>query len=72
MAYPRLRWQIESADLVCPYGVNFVDFAFLARTWATESGKPQWNPACDISVPPDGTINALDLEVLLRNWLARK
>jgi len=31
--YPKLLWQILPADLVCPDGVNFVDFAFFAKRW---------------------------------------
>ena len=31
--YPKLRWQILSADYLCPDGVDFTDFSFLASHW---------------------------------------
>jgi parallel beta-helix repeat protein len=49
--------------------VNFVDFAVFASAWQTEQGQAQYNPACDISIPPDGYINWHDLDVFADNWL---
>jgi hypothetical protein len=72
-SYPRLRWQILSArdrgDFLCPYGVDFLDFAVLASAWQSEPGDPDWNPSCDISKPKDNFINELDLAILCENWL---
>jgi hypothetical protein len=71
--YPRLRWQIPPArargDFLCPYGVDFVDFAVLALAWQTKPNDANWNPACDISQPKDNFIDELDLAVLCENWL---
>lgn len=50
--------------------VNFDDFAVLAAAWLTEDGQDRYNPACDISIPPDGSIDMLDLLVFVDNWLA--
>ena len=33
--YPKLIWQIAPGDFVCPDGVNFADFAYLASRWHT-------------------------------------
>jgi hypothetical protein len=71
--YPRLRWQIPPAlsrgDFVCPYGVDFADFAVLASAWQSEPSDPDWNPACDISQPKDNFIDELDLAIFCENWL---
>ena len=50
--------------------VDFDDFAVLAQAWLTEAGDVQWNPACDIGVPDDSSINMPDLHVFVENWLA--
>jgi hypothetical protein len=52
--------------------VDFADFAVLARAWRTASGQPLFNPACDISNPPDLLINLLDLDVFCYEWLIGK
>jgi hypothetical protein len=49
--------------------VDFGDFAILALAWLTEPKIAQWNPACDISIPNDSSINMLDLHVFVENWL---
>jgi hypothetical protein len=71
--YPRLRWQIPPArargDFLCPYGVDFVDFAVLASAWQSKPNDANWNAACDISQPKDNFIDELDLAVLCENWL---
>jgi hypothetical protein len=53
-------------------GVDFADFALLATAWRAADGQPRWNPACDISDPPDGVVNIHDLETLCNDWLAGK
>ncbi len=50
--------------------VDSGDFAILALAWLTEAGDVQWNPACDIGVPGDSSINMPDLHVFVQNWLA--
>jgi hypothetical protein len=49
--------------------VDFKNFAVLAAAWLSTTGGPNWNPNCDISMPADGVINELDLEILCENWL---
>jgi hypothetical protein len=67
--YPRLQWQIPSGDFLCPYGVDFTDFAILASAWQSEPNEPTWRPACDISEPKDNFIDEFDLAVFCENWL---
>lgn len=33
MNYPKLRWQIPSADIACPYGVNIEDLQAISENW---------------------------------------
>jgi len=67
--YPRLRWQIPAGDFLCPYGVDFVDFAVLASAWQSEPNEPNWLPGCDIAQPKDNFIDELDLANFCENWL---
>jgi hypothetical protein len=71
--YPRLRWQIPPArgrgDFLCPYGVDFVDFATLASAWQTGPNDFGWDSACDISKQKDNLIDELDLAIFCENWL---
>ncbi len=50
--------------------VDFGDFAILTLAWLTGPKDAQWNPACDISIPNDSSINMLDLNLLVENWLS--
>ncbi|MHC4478718.1 MAG: right-handed parallel beta-helix repeat-containing protein [Planctomycetota bacterium] len=52
--------------------VNLPDFAILAFAWLTEAGDGQYNPECDISLPPDEYIDWRDVKILRNNWLAGK
>ena len=36
--YPRFVWQVPAADWVCPDGVGFEDFSYLADSWQIEFG----------------------------------
>jgi len=50
--------------------VDFGDFAIFALAWLTGPEDAQWNPACDIGIPNDSSINMPDLHVFVENWLA--
>ena len=52
--------------------VDMADYAIFALAWLTEDGDLAWNPACDISVPADNSVNMLDLAVFIKYWLAGK
>jgi hypothetical protein len=59
-------------DIDSDGGVNFNDLAYLAAAWKTSLGQPAYNPACDISNPPDFVIDLSDLEALCNAWLTGK
>ena len=67
--YPRLAWQIPLGVVVCPEGVNFIDFSIFALAWQSSPGDDNWNPDCDISEPKDNVIDERDLAVLCDHWL---
>ena len=50
--------------------VNFFDVSILARAWMTQQGDADYDPACNISDPPDDYIDWRDAAVLCDNWLA--
>ncbi|MFA5554190.1 MAG: S8 family serine peptidase [Phycisphaerae bacterium] len=49
--------------------VDFYDFGAIASVWLIDSDDPLWDERYDISEPPDGIIDMLDLAVLVENWL---
>jgi len=57
-------------DLDYNCGVDFGDLAIIGRVWFTEEGDADYDPACNISVPPDKYIDWRDLAVIAENWLA--
>jgi hypothetical protein len=68
--YPKLWWEFTKGDFDCPDGVNFIDYAFFALAWRSDdTPTANWNPRCDMSEPPDGIIDELDLGVFADNWL---
>ncbi len=71
--YPKLWWEFVTGDFVCPDGVDFTDFAVVSLAWLSDNTPTvNWNPECDISEPPDGIIDELDLAVFTDNWLTGK
>jgi parallel beta-helix repeat protein len=61
------------ADEFCPFDlspdgfVNFLDFAVLARSWATSQGEPNYNDRCDFY--NDSKIDYKDLYIFCEHWL---
>ena len=51
--------------------VDMADFAIFASAWMTQIGEPNYNDDCDISIPPDSTIDFFDLAEFCTNWLER-
>jgi hypothetical protein len=45
--YPRFVWQIPSADWICPDGVGFEDFSYLADGWMREFGINDLATLCE-------------------------
>jgi len=67
--YPVLQWQIPAADLRCPDGVNFIDYAF----FVTYLGRNNCNAAnfyCDgTDLNESGSVDIWDLEIFTEQWL---
>jgi len=62
--YPKLAWQeLLAGDFVCPDGVDFYDFAVLAKQWTLEKLSEDIAPGTG-----DGTINFIDWAVTADGW----
>jgi hypothetical protein len=64
MNYPRLQWQeLLSGDFVCPYGVDFADFAVLAEQWML--GELSYDISPDDG---DGIVDFFDFAEFANSW----
>lgn len=64
-AYPRLVWQIPSADWVCPHGVGLEDFGHFGRLWETaEAGT--------VNLDEENGIGFGDLMIFCQQWLLER
>lgn len=54
--YPKLRWQIPSADIACPYGVNIEDILTISEKWLLTKQSYDTMPAPN----GDGIVDFLD------------
>ncbi len=63
------RSGIAVSDMDADASVDLRDFAAFSAAWFSESGQTNWNPACDVSYPPDGIIDLQDLIQFARQWL---
>jgi hypothetical protein len=62
--YPRLLWSIPPADMLCPDGVDFIDYSYLADRWL-------WTDYGDVNgmeVSGDGKISNPDYAMLSSMW----
>jgi len=67
------KWNINfvgsiAGDLDGDNDVDVTDFFIFTSSWLTKPGDAGWNPACDISIPADDFIDALDFAVFVNNW----
>jgi len=58
--YPKFVWQILPADLICPDGVDFIDYSYLANRWQLEKLEQDYNS--------DGRVNFNDWALLADDW----
>jgi len=65
-----LCYEQAEGDLNYDCMVDMADYAAITSAWLSKPGDTHWNPQCDISLPPDNTINMLDLNRFLDTWLA--
>jgi hypothetical protein len=59
--YPRLVWSIPLADLLCPDGVNFIDYAYFTDVWNTA------DPNADFDF--SGLVDSNDFRFFCDHWL---
>ncbi len=62
--YPRLLWSIPWADIICPDGVTFVDYSYLAEHYL-------WTDYGDVNgveMTGDGKIDAEEFAILANWW----
>jgi len=58
-----------AGDFQLDCDVDFPDFAILAEAWMSTPVDDNWNSDCDISDPPDDSIDEYDLDVFTQSWL---
>ena len=68
--YPKLQWQIPLADLLCPDGVNFLDFAFFSDYWL-ETGCADSNGCDGTDFDLSGQVDSRDLKIFIDCWLGK-
>jgi hypothetical protein len=61
MNYPKHVWSIPAGDLVCPDGVNFIDYSYLVDGWGLV------DPVRDLD--GSGVVDANDCLIFCDDWL---
>jgi len=68
--YPVFWWQVPTADLRCPDGVQWIDFAWFAMQWERNDCGAV-NDGCDwTDFDGSGAVGFPDLAILAGEWLA--
>lgn len=62
--YPKLIWQIPAADYLCPDGVDFIDYSFLADHWM----MTDYGDCNGVDLTGDGIVNNRDFSTLASYW----
>jgi hypothetical protein len=62
--YPRLIWAILPADYLCPDGVNFVDYSYLAAHWL----RTDYGDCNGIELTGNGRVDLPDFAILANWW----
>ncbi|MHC4567371.1 MAG: hypothetical protein ACYTE3_16630, partial [Planctomycetota bacterium] len=71
MNYPRLTWQIQAGDFVCPDGITGGDFLFFTERWLDENCDMGNDYCRGADLDFSGAVDADDLAIFLDIWLAR-
>lgn len=67
--YPTLSWQTSlDGDFICPAGVNFIDYSYLANYWQ-KNNCWSTNNCNNTDIDFSGSIDWIDLEIFCNNWL---
>jgi hypothetical protein len=68
VSYPLLSWEFTKGDLLCPDGVDFVDYSDLANRWQEVDCAAMNN--CDrADLDFSGAIDWKDLKIFCDHWL---
>lgn len=68
MNYPVLQWQIPTGDLLCPDGIDFIDFSFFAQHWLRKNcNEIDYCGGTDLD--QSGSVGPRDLTIFAENWL---
>ncbi|MCP4259762.1 MAG: hypothetical protein GY774_19955 [Planctomycetes bacterium] len=67
--YPVLLRLIPAADLDCPDGVNFIDFALFASQWGRDDCNPSNGNCQGADINHSGIVDFWDLEIFTQHWL---
>jgi hypothetical protein len=62
--YPKLMWQIPTADYFCPYGVDFVDYSYLASHWL----QTDYGDCNGIDLTGDAKVDLTEFAILAGHW----
>ncbi len=66
--YPKFVWQIPLGDLICPDGVNFIDYSFFAGHWMDVNCSDSNDcDGCDFDF--SDMVDANDLQIFCDHWL---
>ncbi len=69
MNSPVLIDLIPIGDILCPDGVNFIDYAFFVTKWGQKNCNPA-NYYCEgTDLDQSGSVDILDLEIFTEHWL---
>jgi hypothetical protein len=68
VSYALLSWEFAEADLLCPHGVDLVDFSHLADHWQ-ESDCGSSNDCNRTDLDFSGAIDWGDLKIFCDHWL---
>jgi len=66
--YPRFAWQVLPSDILCPDGVNFIDYSFFASNWSDDDCADS-NDCHGTDFNQSGRVDANDLAIFLEDWL---
>ena len=66
--YPRFVYQIPQGDIVCPDGVNALDFSALARYWH-ETGCAALDDCDGADIDLSGAVDFGDVAAVAESWL---
>ena len=67
--YPRFVWQVPAGDIVCPDGVNALDFSALARYWH-ETNCAALDDCEGADIDLSGGIDFDDVTAVAESWLS--